>query len=246
MAKLYQMSDLPHLMKAQMSDNGFTSAEGSKLANQMGIDFGKEKFGLAAFVSGLNVELEHKDVTHAKAVATAKIALAHLRERPDYYARLKRYVEKSGLAKGRKLHGRTTFHGLDISVENRKGSYRYWWDDQANEQGKTKMLYPYGYIRGTEGTDGDHVDVYVGPNKDATHVYVIDQGVKNNWKKFDEQKVMLGFNSAAEAKKAYLHHYNDPRFFQAMKEVPVENFVMSIKHPSQKGKKIRKYGIKAG
>ena len=42
---------------------------------------------------GMNVEGEHRDVTHCDPRLAARIALAHLRERRDYYRRLKRYVE---------------------------------------------------------------------------------------------------------------------------------------------------------
>lgn len=42
---------------------------------------------------GMNVEREHRNITHCSPTLSAKIALAHLRERRDYYQRLKRYVE---------------------------------------------------------------------------------------------------------------------------------------------------------
>lgn len=53
----------------------------------------RERFTVADLKVGMNVEREHFDVTHCNRMLTAKIALAHLRERPDYYQRLKRYVE---------------------------------------------------------------------------------------------------------------------------------------------------------
>lgn len=40
--------------------------------------------------AGMNVELEHRDVTKGSPTATAKIAAAHLREHCDYYARLRK------------------------------------------------------------------------------------------------------------------------------------------------------------
>lgn len=43
---------------------------------------------------GMKVELEHQDVTRGGIEKTARIAVAHLCERADYYTRLKRYVEK--------------------------------------------------------------------------------------------------------------------------------------------------------
>ena len=42
---------------------------------------------------GMEVEREHRDVTHGGVLKTARIAVVHLCERPDYYKRLKRYVE---------------------------------------------------------------------------------------------------------------------------------------------------------
>jgi len=40
------------------------------------------------------VEMEHQDVTNGNIVKTAKIAAAHLKEKPKYYTLLKKYIEK--------------------------------------------------------------------------------------------------------------------------------------------------------
>jgi hypothetical protein len=72
----------------------FTLEEARLLGVAVGIDWAKSPFELEQFRMGLQVELEHgtrdpdTDVTHDDPVKTAKIALAHLRERPDYYSRL--------------------------------------------------------------------------------------------------------------------------------------------------------------
>ena len=129
-----------------------------------------------------------------------------------------------GLWKARKLHRRRTFGGLDISVESQAGSDRHWEDPHNGTSGKTRMLYDYGYVRGSIGADGDHVDVYVGHNAEATHAYVIDQRKTPDFTKFDEQKVMLGFDGAAAAKKAYLAHYDNPKFFGSMRAMPMDIF----------------------
>lgn len=141
------------------------------------------------------------------------------------------------LVKARKLHGKLEFQGLPISVENRAGSRRYWYDPNADEHGSTKMKYPYGYVRGTLGVDGDAVDVFVGPDESAEKVYVITQMKRPGFKEVDEQKVMLGFKSAKEAKKAYLEHYNDHRFFGSMKEFTMDEFKEKL--TSHKGKLIK-------
>jgi hypothetical protein len=131
-----------------------------------------------------------------------------------------------------KLQGKLEFQGLPISVENRVGSKRHWTDEDTGETGSTTMLYPYGYVRGTLGTDGDEVDVYIGPSKDSQKVYVITQNKKpeagmagiHPWVETDEQKVMLGFDSAAEAQNAYMEHYDDPRFFGIVVELTLPAF----------------------
>jgi hypothetical protein len=53
-----------------------------------------KKYGKKETKSGMDVEKEHKDITKGNKTKTAKIVAAHLKERPDYYKRLKKYVEK--------------------------------------------------------------------------------------------------------------------------------------------------------
>lgn len=137
-----------------------------------------------------------------------------------------------------KLQGRIKLYGFDISIENAKGSTRKWYDPHGKETGSTYMHCDYGYIRGTEGTDGDHVDVYVGPHHDSTLAFLVDQMKKPDFTEFDEQKVMLGFRSAEEAKKAYLRQYNDNRFFGSMKEMPVDEFKKKVMDRKNRGKKV--------
>lgn len=73
---------------------GFTSDEASRIADLMDLDFSMEAFDLEQFRMGLGIELEHgrrdpaTNVTNDDPVVTGKIALAHLRELPDYYTRL--------------------------------------------------------------------------------------------------------------------------------------------------------------
>ena len=149
-----------------------------------------------------------------------------------------------GLIKARKLHRRRVFAGMQISVETQTGAHRHWHDPHSGEDGSTVMLYDYGYIRGTLGTDGDHVDVYVGPNPDAPNAYVITQMKRPRvdrrwWTEVDEQKVMLGFDTAKAAKAAYLRHYNDRRFFGTMKAMPIEAFRAKVLDKSNHGDLIK-------
>lgn len=131
-------------------------------------------------------------------------------------------------AAGRKLHGRTKFRGLEISIENREGSHRHWYDPHAKKHGKTKMLYPYGYVRRTLGMDGDHVDVFVGPNEQAAHVYVVLTRKAPDFKVTDEEKCMLGFDSLDAAKAAFHAHYDDPRFCEKITEMPFDDFKKKV------------------
>jgi hypothetical protein len=132
-------------------------------------------------------------------------------------------TEKS-LAKARKLQGRMKWNGFDISIENRAGSVRRWYDPGTGTEGQTKMRIPYGYIRMTEGVDGDHVDVFVGPHENAPKVYVVHQMKAPSFKVFDEDKCMLGFKSAKAAKRAYLQHFDQPGFFGSMTAMTIDAF----------------------
>jgi hypothetical protein len=136
----------------------------------------------------------------------------------------------------RKLHYRTAFQGLPISIENRKGSIRRGTDKQWGPW-QTKMRVPYGYIRGTMGTDGDSVDVFIGNNPSARVAYVVHLAKQPDFKSFDEDKVLLGFDSAAQAKACFMQHYDDSRFFGGMEAIPMQEFkekVLQTKTEPQK------------
>lgn len=98
---------------------------------------------------------------------------------------------------------------FDVTIENPKGSVRNGKDRDGKEWSVT-MQHTYGYIRGTKGVDGDHIDVYASSDIDGWNgrkVFVIDQ--YNPDGTFDEHKVMLGFNDKDEAYNAYLSNYED-------------------------------------
>lgn len=96
-------------------------------------------------------------------------------------------------------------NGFDIAIENKKNSYRSG-VDKTGKSWKCKIYFDYGYIKGTKGADGDHVDVFIGPNPKSEIIFIINQ-IDPNTKDFDEHKVMLGFSSEDEAKTAYLKNY---------------------------------------
>ncbi len=96
---------------------------------------------------------------------------------------------------------------FNVTIEQPKGSVRSGVDANGNKW-ETEMKNTYGYIRGTEGVDGDHIDVFLSDDIDGWNgrqVFVVDQ--YNEDGSFDEHKVMLGFNDIDEADTAYLNNY---------------------------------------
>lgn len=98
---------------------------------------------------------------------------------------------------------------FDITIEQPKGSVRSGVDANGNKW-ETTMQNTYGYIRGTEGVDGDHIDVFLSDDIDGwngSRVFVVDQ--YNEDGSFDEHKVMLGFNETDDAEAAYFANYDN-------------------------------------
>ena len=103
--------------------------------------------------------------------------------------------------------GHVKVGAFDVTIENPKGSERSG-TDANGKKWSVKMNNTYGYIRGTEGVDGDHIDVFLAEDMDkwdGKYVFVVDQ--YNPDGTFDEHKVMLGFNSMEKARSAYLANY---------------------------------------
>ena len=151
----------------------------------------------------------------------------------------------------RPLQDSYLFHGLPISIEFKAGSLR------ERKNGSTTMVHDYGYIRNTVGADNEAIDVYVGPDQKARHVYIVKQhdlGKMQEWNSvycpqcfelsddcacpefFDEDKVMLGFTSKSDARKAYLAHYDKPGFLGPISTMTVEDFKALI-NTTRKGEK---------
>ncbi len=122
---------------------------------------------------------------------------------------------------GYDLQDRYSFQGLQISVENKKGSIRKW-EDRNGKSGETEMKCDYGYVRRTLGNDGDHVDCYVGAAEDSDKVFIIHQKKKGT-QEFDEDKVMLGFDSLDDAVNMYKKHI-DYDAIQGTELMSIEDF----------------------
>ena len=123
-----------------------------------------------------------------------------------------------------------SFQGLPISVETRKGQTRSGTGPDGRKW-SVKLPYDYGYIKRTEGADGDHVDVCIGPDHQSDHVFVVDQHDHLDGK-FDEHKVMLGYRTQSEAEHAYRAGFSDGKGHLRMKKVvamPMAQFKLWLK-----------------
>lgn len=107
--------------------------------------------------------------------------------------------------------GHISFGGYDLTIENPAGSIRRGTDSDGR-QWEQKMNNTYGYILGKYGKDGDHLDMFINDDADLDrwngNVYVIDQ-VDPKTGKFDEHKIVFGYDSEAEAREAYLSNYEE-------------------------------------
>lgn len=137
--------------------------------------------------------------------------------------------------------GHIKIDGYDITIETPKGSERSGVDTNGQPWSVT-MNNTYGYIRGTEGVDGDHIDVFLSDNPAGGKVYVIDQ--MNEDGSFDEHKVMYGFNSALAAKRAYMKNYSPGwKGLGKTTEVSKEVFNEWVKSSKRKTKPFAEYKI---
>ncbi len=127
-------------------------------------------------------------------------------------------------AAGNYRKGKVKIHGLDVSLETVKGAERTGVDEDGQSWAAT-MPADYGYIRRTEGADGDHVDVYVGDMPQSSQVFIIDQ--RNLDGSFDEHKVMMGYPDQESAVAAYGQAFSDGRGAErvaGVKPVSIDEF----------------------
>jgi len=136
------------------------------------------------------------------------------------------------------FQGFIDFQGLEIDVENVKGSTRSGTGPEGDWS--IYMHTHYGEIRKTEGTDGDKLDVYVGDNHDSSLVVVIHQ--HNPWDgQYDEDKVILGCESVEEAIGLYKKQYDRPGFYKPGEHtaMPIGAFWRWVHEEKNRGKKVK-------
>ncbi|MDE7441700.1 MAG: N-6 DNA methylase [Muribaculaceae bacterium] len=119
-------------------------------------------------------------------------------------AQVNLYPTEAQKKAGNYSKGHVNVEGFDVTIEQPKGSVRRGKDANGNPW-ESKMNNTYGYILGTEGVDGDHIDVFLSDTPKEGNVYVVDQYEPDGT--FDEHKVMYGFPDAEAARSAYLSNY---------------------------------------
>ena len=135
--------------------------------------------------------------------------------------------------------GHVKVDGLNITIEQPKGSIRRG-TDANGKQWESEMHNTYGYIRGTESVDGDHIDIFLSDNPTEGNVFVVDQINKDG--SFDEHKVMYGFSDMESAKRAYLSNYEEGwQGLGSITEVKKEDFKKWIDSSKRKTKPFAEY-----
>lgn len=191
-----------------------------QIGDDLGVDWKDVDFD--QFHQGMHVEQEHADVTGGDLTKTAKIALAHLKEKRDYYTRLKEMEKGLSVTQAARLtdrnptegqkeagnyqKGKFWWNGMEIAIENPKGSVRRGVSLEG-KRWKVTMAHHYGYIKRIPlGADGDPVDIFIGNDLDSPYVYIVDQVDQDG--DFDEHKCLIGFKSVEAARKGYLACYS--------------------------------------
>ena len=119
---------------------------------------------------------------------------------------------------------------MKVAIENPAGTLRTWKDEAGNVTKSTAMKYHYGFLEDSIGSDGEEMDVYLGPHENADEAYGIHQLKGPDYVANDEQKWMLGFRSPDEAKAAYLAHRDDgTRAYGGMSALPMARFKAKLK-----------------
>ena len=142
-------------------------------------------------------------------------------------------------AAGNYAKGKVTIQGLPITIETPKGETRRG-KDADGRPWEVVMPATYGYIRRSEGADGEQVDVYIGDNPNNETVFIVDQ-LSADTGKFDEQKIFVGFESEDQARATYELSFDDGRA-QARLGGITETDVDGLKQWLQRGDTTKEFG----
>ena len=223
--------------------NDTATPENTVVSDRKDIDFASDKQGDSEKSSADGNDASLKFDAEAKKEAEAKGGLQAAVEAAS--AEVNTEPTEGQKKAGNYKKGYVKVAGFDITIENPAGSERSG-TDKNGKPWKTTMANTYGYIKGTEGADGDHIDVFLHQDMDqwgGRTVFVVDQ--TNPDGSFDEHKVMLGFNSSEEAIKAYLANYDDSwaKTHPGLRisEVSLDDFKKWVASSHRKGKAFADY-----
>ena len=134
------------------------------------------------------------------------------------------------------VKGNITFQSLRVHIENPRGSIRSGTDKKTGRKWSVEMTYPYGEIVGYDGVDGDPVDCFIGPDPTSKWVHVVHILAPDG--SVDEDKCMLGWNDAQQAKHALLENYDGKHFYGGMDTLSMDEFKKKLKENGTNGPKI--------
>lgn len=127
--------------------------------------------------------------------------------------------------------GHFRLEGLDVSIENPLGTTRQGTGPNGPWESPPLQGH-YGYIKKTEGADGEHLDVYIAPGPPRRRVYIVDQ-IDPLTGLFNEHKAMLNYPNQAVAVSAYQNVFSDgsgASRIGAVTEMPMDKFKDWIKN----------------
>jgi hypothetical protein len=128
------------------------------------------------------------------------------------------------------------FEGLLIRIENPAGTTRM---GRGDTIWSTRMQSHYGEIEGTEGVDGDPIDVFLPVDGFKTKkVWAIHQNSPTTGE-YDEDKLMCGYANEQEARDAFIKHYDEPdKFIGPITEWDIDELVEVISNSKGKPGKL--------
>ena len=121
--------------------------------------------------------------------------------------------------------GHVNVQGLDVTIETPEGAIRRGVGENGEPWENVSPAH-YGYIKRTEGADGEQVDAYIGPHPDSDHAFIVDQ-IDPKTGEFDEHKTVLGARNLPEAMDIYDAGFSDgsgPQRRSAVTEMSVPEF----------------------
>ena len=197
----------------------------------------EEAGGLSSRQSGLSSGSKDTNISEESNTGSGKSVTEQITEQREVVNTEPTEAQKEA---GNYRMGHVKIDGMDVTIENPKGSIRRG-TDADGKKWESEMHYDYGYIRGTKAVDNDHIDIFLSDNPETGNVFVVDQ-VNPKTGEFDESKVMYGFASEQEARDAYLSNYEKGwKGLGKITEVTREEFKKWIESSTRKTKPFSEY-----